>query len=636
MTEILMAAAREALKLRFGFESWRPGQAEILEAILADENILAVMPTGSGKSLCYQLPAIVRPGLTIVVSPLIALMRDQVQQLNARGIAAAALHSGNSGADNAALGAGLKGRRFRLVYVAPERIVRPDMQDLLRQAGANMMAIDEAHCVSQWGHDFRPEYLGLRQAADALGIRQLVAVTATADPPTRAEIINKLFREKPSVFVRSFDRPNLRLAMQRKINGMRQLDAMLARHKRESGIIYCGSRRGVEKLAEALASAGHAALPYHAGMEPAMRSAHQDAFLKSEDMIIVATIAFGMGIDKPNVRFVCHADLPQSIESYYQEIGRAGRDGLPADTLTLYGEADIQFRERQIHESEAPAERKRLELRRLSALVALCETPRCRRQTLLAAFGETIEPCGNCDICEGRWRMFDGAVIAQKAMSAILRTSGRFFPGHLTNLLIGRATDAVIRHSHHLLPTFGVGKEFEAVQWRSVFRQLQAANLIEQDLEDHERWVLTEAGRAVLAGKAPLALRSDKPAASQRDLTRGLAAIDAASEDERPKGTQTRSQTRVSAGGMPSHDGRPLDARALRLFAALKSKRLEIAKAVQKPAYVVFTDRSLIEMAVRRPKTQGDFARIYGVDKVKTSAYAPAFLAIIAAEEERN
>src|SRR3984893_5146749 len=399
-----MNEAREVLERVFGFAGFRPGQQEFLEAVFAGENILAVMPTGSGKSLGYQLPAIVRKGLTIVVSPLIALMRDQVQQLQARGIAAAALNSSNSGEDNAAIEAGLQRRRYRLLYVAPERLARPDTPALLREAGANVFAIDEAHCVSQWGHDFRPEYLGLAQAAQAIGNLQLIAVTATADAPTRADIVRKLLSAKPRVFVRSFDRPNIHLAMRRKDDATGQIETMIAGHKRQSGIVYCGSRKGVENLAETLSGKGILALAYHAGLDAGLRSARQDEFLRNDGTVIVATIAF---------------------------------------------------------DSVAPQDRKRMEERKRNALIALCESPRCRRQTLLAAFGEDSKRCGNCDICDGKWPLFNGAIPAQKIMSAIRRTSGRFFPGYLANLLVGQASDAIRRHGHDLLPTFGIGKEFK-------------------------------------------------------------------------------------------------------------------------------------------------------------------------------
>ena len=371
-----------------------------------------------------------------------------------------------------------------------------------------------------------PNISALPKRRERSAIVQLIAVTATADAPTRADIVQRsLFAEKPRVFVRSFDRPNLHLAMRRKTDAARQIEAMIARHKGQSGIVYCNSRKGVENLSRHLSQRGVPALPYHAGLEAALRSAHQDEFLHHDGVVIVATIAFGMGIDKPNVRFVCHADLPQSIEAYYQEIGRAGRDGLPAETLTLFSDADISWRERQIEEGGAPQDRKRMEKRKLNALIALCESPRCRRQTLLAAFGEASKPCGNCDICDGKWALFNGAIAAQKVMSAIHRTSGRFFSGHLGNLLAGRATEAIRRHGHDLLPTFGVGKEFKPAEWRRIFHQLHAADLIAQDPEDRDRWILTEDGRAVLKGEAPLTLRREisLPGGRQADVRRSLA-----------------------------------------------------------------------------------------------------------------
>ncbi len=596
-----MTEARAALQKFFGFANFRPGQAEVLEAIFAGENILAVMPTGSGKSLCYQLPAIVRPGLTVVVSPLIALMRDQVQQLRERGIAAAALNSVNSAGDNAFIEAGLRQKRYRLVYVAPERLVRADTQALLREAGANVLAIDEAHCVSQWGHDFRPEYADLAEVAKSIAGKsieslQLIAVTATADAPTRADIVRKLFRSEPRQFIRSFDRPNIHLSMQRKGDVAHQIEAMIARHKGRSGIVYCASRKGAEKLAARLSANGVAALPYHAGLAPEIRSAHQDEFLHCDGVVIVATIAFGMGIDKQDVRFVCHADLPQSIESYYQEIGRAGRDGLPAEALTLYGDADIRLRERQIAEGDAPLERKRMERRKLNALLALCETPRCRRQTLLAAFGEASKPCGNCDICDGKWPFFNGAVAAQKVMSAIHRTSGRFFSGHLANLLIGNATAAITRHGHHLLPTFGVGKEFKPSEWRSVFRQLHAADLIMQDAGDRDRWVVTPAGRDVLTGGASLDLRADIDLPSGRSVavTRALRQIEAQAED-----LADENQSEFSREAVQKANGADLTATQHRLLATLKAKRLEIARTQRQAPFVIFHDSVLIAIARR-------------------------------------
>jgi ATP-dependent DNA helicase RecQ len=620
-----MHEAKDALERVFGFTSFRPGQAEILESVFAGENILAVMPTGAGKSLLYQLPSIVRKGLTIVVSPLIALMRDQVQQLQARGIAAAALNSSNTGEDNAAIEAGLRRRRYRLLYVAPERLVRPDTPQLLREAGVNVFAIDEAHCVSQWGHDFRPEYLGLAQAAQAIGDVQLIAVTATADAPTRADIVKKLFAAEPRIFVRSFDRPNLHLAMARKADPARQIEAIVARHKGQSGIVYCNSRKGAEKLGQQLSQKGVPALPYHAGLEAAIRSAHQDEFLRHDGVVIVATVAFGMGIDKPNVRFVCHADLPQSIEAYYQEIGRAGRDGLPAETLTLFSDADILLRERQINDGGAPQDRKRMEKRKLNALIALCETPRCRRQTLLAAFGEASNPCGNCDICDGKWALFNGAIAAQKVMSAIHRTSGRFFPGHLANLLVGQASEAIRRHGHHLLPTFGVGKEFNLAEWRSIFHQLHASELIAQDPEDRDRWIITGAGRDVLSGEAPLTLRGDITLSSGRKVSvrRSLDAIEVAQAKD-------PALSRKAFEPVKREIAAPLTARQNRLLAALKAKRLEVAREQKQPAFIIFHDSVLIEMARARPETREDMLAIPGIGPDKMMRFGAIFLALIA------
>ncbi|HEY8031224.1 MAG TPA: DNA helicase RecQ [Methylocella sp.] len=625
-----MNEAKDALERVFGFASFRPGQQEILEAIFAGDHVLAVMPTGSGKSLCYQLPAIVRRGLTIVVSPLIALMRDQVQQLQARGIAAAALNSSNSGEDNAAIEAGLRRKRYSLVYVAPERLVRPDTPDLLREAGADVFAIDEAHCVSQWGHDFRPEYLGLAQAAQAIGNLQLIAVTATADVPTRADIVQKLFSAEPRVFVRSFDRPNIHLAMRRKTGAYGQIETMIARHKGQSGIVYCGSRKGVEKLAETLSGRGIPALAYHAGLDAGLRSARQDEFLRNDGTVIVATIAFGMGIDKPNVRFVCHADLPQSIEAYYQEIGRAGRDGQPAHTLTLFSDGDIRLRERQINDSVAPQDRKRMEKRKLNALIALCETPRCRRQTLLAAFGEASQPCGNCDICDGKWPFFNGAIPAQKVMSAIHRTFGRFFPGHLANLLVGQASDAIRRHGHDLLPTFGVGKEFNPAEWRSIFYQLHAADLIAQDPEDRDRWIITGAGRAVLSGETPLTLRGGMTLSSGRkaSVQRSLDAIEVAQAKDPVFPREAFAPVEQESGAAA------LTARQNRLLAALKAKRLEIARDQKQPAFVIFHDSVLIEMARARPKTGEELLLISGVGPAKAARFGALFLAVIAHHNE--
>ena len=594
---------RSTLASVFGFAEFRPGQQEIIEAVLGGESVLAVMPTGSGKSLCYQLPAILRGELTVVVSPLIALMRDQVRQLQAYGIAAASLNSANEPAENRRVQQALRERTLRLLYIAPERLARAESLAMLKTAGVSLLAIDEAHCVSQWGHDFRPEYLQLGKLAGAIGSRQILALTATADAPTRADILDKLFDHRPRTFIRSFDRPNLHLSMRPKAGARRQLADFLAARRGQSGIVYCATRKRTEELADALAAAGHRTRAYHAGMEQSRRDQNQDAFQREDGIVMVATVAFGMGIDKPDVRFVCHADLPQNIEAYYQEIGRAGRDGLPADTLTLYGLDDMRFRRLQIEEGEASEERKRIDRQRFGALIALCESPRCRRQALLAYFGEETGACGNCDLCQGGIEVFDGTILAQKAMSAMARTGERFGTEHLINLLTGNATDAIRRLHHDGLPTFGVGKDRDANSWRSVFRQIYAAGLVTLDIAGHGSWLLTERGRRVLRGQERVELRSDIV------------------NQAPPRGRRQRQQV----------DASPLPAASSELLAALKALRRALAEEQRQPAYIVFSDRTLIEMAAKRPESLEAMRAVHGVGEAKLARYGPAFLAIVRA-----
>ena len=597
-SERLLKVARNDLAKVYGFPSFRPGQEEILRAVLAGEDVLAVMPTGSGKSLLFQLPAIARGSLTLVVSPLIALMRDQVAQLRELGVAAAALNSHSDASERRSARDALEAGALRLLYVAPERLCREDTLDALKRYRVDLYAIDEAHCVSQWGHDFRPEYLRLREAGEAFGDPPTIAVTATADGPTRNDIAARLFSRKPQVFVRSFDRPNLFLAMRPKNDSTRQLREALAKHRGESGIVYCSSRKRAEDLAAEFGKHGTRALPYHAGMAHEDRSRNQDVFLQEDGVVICATIAFGMGVDKPDVRFVFHADMPSSIESYYQEIGRAGRDGLPAETLTLYGAEDIMLRRRQIDDNGAPEERKEIERGKLEDLITLCETARCRRQVLLAMFGEQSGPCGNCDVCQGAVRLVDGSLEAQKALSAVLRTGGRFFFGHLTNILLGRMSDAVTRHKHDQLKTFGVGGDRSVSDWRSVFRQLTAARLIERDYTDYNRLVVTDAGRKVLRGEEPFALRED--ALSTKPKTKRASKLPPTPRDE---------------------DAELLD--------RLKALRGAIARAAKQPAYVIFPDRTLIEMAHRKPQTLDELGEVHGVGTAKIQKYGSAFLAVI-------
>jgi ATP-dependent DNA helicase RecQ len=600
----LLAQARSCLETVFGFPSFRPGQEEVVQAVLDGENVLAVMPTGSGKSLCYQLPALIRPGITIVVSPLISLMRDQVGQLREYGIEAASLNSTNDPQESRRIHDLVRAGTLRLLYVAPERLVRPDTAALLRGAGVALLAIDEAHCVSQWGHDFRPEYLALGKVREDLGGVQTIALTATADAPTRSDIGKKLFDAPPRTFIRSFDRPNLRLAMRPKANARRQILDFVGAHRKENGIVYCSSRRRTEEFAAALCADGHKALPYHAGMDPEARNANQDTFLQDDGIVIVATVAFGMGIDKPDVRFVGHADLPQNVEAYYQEIGRAGRDGLPADTLTLYGLDDMRLRRLQIEESGTPEEQKRIERQRFNALVALCEAPRCRRQTLLAYFAEESSACGNCDLCLEGVDVFDGTTEAQKAMSAILRTGERFGTEHLVDILVGNPTEALRRYNHQTLPTFGVGRDRGANEWRSILRQLYAAGLTVLDIGNFGRWTVTESGRRVLRGEARIELRKDvlQPSAKKKGAKK--------SPDKSP--------------ASPANDG---DAA---LLASLKDLRRTIAKSIRQPAYVVFSDRTLLDMASLRPATLDAMRHVHGVGEVKLRKYGTAFLEVVA------
>jgi ATP-dependent DNA helicase RecQ len=602
-----IATAEDILRKTFGFSGFRPGQDEIIEAVLSGRDVLAVMPTGSGKSLCYQLPALARGGLTVVVSPLIALMRNQVAQLRGYGVAAAALNSANDAFENRSVREDLARGELRLLYVAPERLLKPETLDLLKRAQVTLLAVDEAHCISQWGHDFRPEYAALSTVQDALGGVQTVAFTATADAATRADILQKLFAKPPVVFVHGFDRPNLRLAMQAKNGGRKQILDFVKAHSRQSGIVYCASRRKTEEVAAYLREDGIKALAYHAGMESDLRSRHQDVFLQEDGVVIAATIAFGMGIDKPDVRFILHADMPANVESYYQEIGRAGRDGLPADTLTLYGMGDIRLRRLQIDDSDASDEQKRVERQRLSALVSLCESPRCRRQTLLAYFGETAEPCGNCDVCCDGAELIDGTIAAQKAMSAILRTGSRFGTEHLTKILIGEASEAILKFGHDKLPTFGVGKEYGVQEWRSIFRQLNGAGVITLDVTGFGAWSVSETGRRVLKGEDKITLRKDTLKAGRK------------SRDKAARGAAAAAALGNGAIGDPE------------LFEALRKRRSELAKEQRVAAYVVFADKTLIDMVRLKPRNVSEMAMVHGVGEAKLRQYGQLFLDTIRA-----
>jgi ATP-dependent DNA helicase RecQ len=593
-----MSAARQLLGEVFGFPDFRPGQEEIVAAVEAGRDVLAIMPTGGGKSLCYQLPALTRDGLTLVVSPLIALMRDQVRALKAAGVAAGALTSQSEPEETEAVFAAIDAGRLKLLYMAPERLAAAGTERLLRRARVAMIAVDEAHCVSQWGHDFRPDYLRIGALRQALGV-QTVALTATADAETRAEIVVRLFGGKaPVTFLRGFDRPNLALEFRPKDNPRRQILDFADRRRGLSGIVYCATRAKTEALATALSQDGHAAIPYHAGLAADDRRLAETRFQREDGLVVCATIAFGMGVDKPDVRWVAHADLPKSIEGYYQEIGRAGRDEAPADTLTLYGADDIRLRRAQIDEGAAPIERKQADHARLNALLGLAEAAGCRRRALLAYFGEArAEDCGNCDICRDRPETFDATEAARKALSAALRTGESFGAEHLIAILRGDRSEKVLRRGHNRLPTFGVGAEFSRGQWQSIFRQLMGLDLLRPDPERHGALRLTEAARPVLRGERALALRADSVRrAETRERPEPAALVDA--EDEG-------------------------------LLAALKAKRRALADAAGVPAYVIFPDRTLAEMASRRPSSLDAMRGVTGVGAVKLEKFGPEFLAVI-------
>ncbi len=593
-----MDRARELLSEVFGFDDFRPGQKEIVEAVIADRNVLAIMPTGGGKSLCFQLPALCREGVTVVISPLIALMRDQVRALREAGVEAGALTSGNTEAETDEVFEALSEGRLKLLYMAPERLASGGTLPLLRRIGTCLIAVDEAHCVSQWGHDFRPDYLRIGELRRALGV-PLAAFTATADPETRDEIVDRLFDGMPpETFLRGFDRPNLHLAFAAKNNPRRQILDFAAARKGQSGIVYCATRAKTETLANALREDGHSACNYHAGMDPADRREVEGRFQREDGLIVVATVAFGMGIDKPDIRWVAHADLPKSIEAYYQEIGRAGRDGAPAETLTLYGADDIRLRRSQIDESLAPDERRAADHARLNALLGLAEALRCRRQTLLRYFGEDPAPCGHCDLCDRPAEVFDGTEAVRKALSAILRTGESFGAGHLIDILIGNETDKVRARRHQDLPTFGVGGEFDRNQWQAIFRQMMGHDLVRPDPSRHGALRMTQAARPILRDEASIELRRD---------------------------TIRQAPRRPAAKALVSEENAPL-------LSALKAKRRALAEAARVPAYVIFTDRTLIEMAERRPTTLDEMAGVSGVGAKKLDRYGAAFLEIAAGD----
>ncbi len=600
--------ARQILRDTFGYSSFRGAQQAIVEHVVSGGDALVLMPTGGGKSLCYQIPSMLRDGVGVVVSPLIALMQDQVDALRQLGVAAAFLNSGMEAEEARDVFRSLKRGELKLLYVSPERLMMEgflvQLEHLRNEGRIALFAIDEAHCVSQWGHDFRPEYRALSILHERFSGVPRIALTATADAPTRSEIVERLALENAAQFVSSFDRPNIRYRITLKNNARTQLQAFLeTEHPDDAGIVYCLSRRKVEETAAWLREQGWDALPYHAGLDASTRGANQKRFLREEGVIMVATVAFGMGIDKPNVRFVAHLDLPKSMEGYYQETGRAGRDGLPANAWMAYGLGDVVSMRQMLLSGDAPEERKRVELQKLDALLGFCESVACRHQTILRYFGEEHPgDCGECDNCLTPVDSWDATQAAQMALSCVYRTGQRFGVVHLIDVLLGKTTPKVEQFNHQQLSTFGIGKDMSPQQWGSVYRQLVAAGLINVDIEGYGGLKLAEAARPVLRGEQEVWLRRDaKPAGRKTSkVERGQrlrAAFSGANEDP--------------------------------LWLALKARRLELAREQGVPPYVIFHDSTLLEILKRKPQALDEMAQISGIGQVKLAKYGDAFLQVV-------
>ena len=601
----MVSAALEQLRQVFGYDSFRGEQGQIVEQVVAGGDALVLMPTGGGKSLCYQLPALLRDGTGIVVSPLIALMQDQVDALRQLGVRAAFLNSSLDAGEAAQVERQLLDGALDLLYVAPERLLTTRFLSLLERTQVALFAIDEAHCVSQWGHDFRPEYRQLTLLHERWPDVPRIALTATADAPTRREIVERLALEDARQFVSSFDRPNIRYTVVAKDDSRRQLLEFLDEHRGDSGIVYCLSRRKVDATAAMLAERGLRALPYHAGLDAATRAEHQRRFLREDGIVMVATIAFGMGIDKPDVRYVAHIDLPKSLEGYYQETGRAGRDGEPSEAWLAYGLGDAVLLRRMIEDGDAGDERKWLERGKLDALIGYCESTACRRQSLLAYFGEAhAGACGNCDNCLQPPQTWDATEAARKALSCAYRTGQRFGAAHLIDVLRGADTAKVRQFGHQSVSTYGIGGDLDAKQWRGVFRQLVAAGLLDADIEGHGALRLTAEATPLLRGERRLELRSEPP---KRERQRKQAGAD----------------KRIPAAPIE------LPEEAVARFVALRQWRSEAARAQNVPAYVIFHDATLRSIALQHPQDLAALAGIAGVGTSKLERYGHEVIAAL-------
>jgi len=586
---------RQILKDVFGFEAFRPGQEEAMEAVLSGRNVLCVMPTGSGKSLCFQVPALAMGGLTIVVSPLLALMQDQVEALRLADITADTINSSHTREDNVAAWRRAASGQTRLLYVSPERLMTGPMLAALARLPIRLIAVDEAHCISQWGPAFRPDYESLSRLREVFPRVPLMALTATADESTRADIAARLFGNDVEQIVLGFDRPNIKLTVAAKSNWKQQLLAFVKAHPGQSGIVYCLSRKKTEEAAALLAAERIKALPYHAGMSKDAREANQNAFMTEPYTVMVATIAFGMGIDKADVRYVFHTDIPASLESYYQEIGRAGRDGEAAEAHMLFGLGDIRMRRMFIEDEDSNEDRKRREHQRLAALVGYCEASSCRRRTLLGYFGEAAEPCGNCDVCLDPAATVDGTKQARQVLDAVLQTGERYGAAHIVDILCGAETEKIVASGHDRLRAYGTGAAHKKNEWRSLIRQLVAGGFLDHDIAGFGGLALSAGGKALLRGEKPFLYRPEAPRLTRRE--RAAAA---------------------TSGTMTSAEGT--------LLAALKRLRSQLAGRRRVPAYLIFSDKTLLEMVRHTPRTLDDFAAINGVGATKLRDFGQVFL----------